>query len=512
MTDKPGMAWPNMSGNRLLGIVIALVIAHRAFLIAAHDFVINDGALFLVFVQSIARGFPYLPQTVEFNGLTIPFAYPPLGFWLGALLTKLGASAVGVIKVMPIILSLIYTLLFALLLRRSGRSAAFAAIALLFFALNQRSFEWLIMGGGMSRSLGAVFLISALIAIRIPEGGKRLPPLPVWPEALAGLAVGGAILSHLEWGLNAAAAVILSGALGSPTLRNFVRSMFVSGTVALLTILPWLAVVLHENGTGPFLAASGSGRWEISAFLNQIFGIVMTCLTNPLFPLGIVIAVRTKRLFWPLFFLLCLFLTPRHGYTPAALPMAVLSAQGLFWLAERLGSGLKERAIIAVAMALVLIAPLTQNFLAMGKAVRPLNKDEIAAMTWVRKNHANEAFFVLSNLPWWSDRSAEWFPFLTGAHSVNTVQGREWLPDNQFARWFAADKILKSRPPKLAKKPSEAVKLRRMCTRLHKGIDRYEPTRFIWVQWGYPCFNSSRFRLVHHSGKVLIYERVTPAA
>ena len=68
------------------------------------------------------RGLGVLPDDVSYNGLVLPFAYPPLALWVGALLTKLGFDSLGVVRTMPILMSIGYVVLFALVLLRSGRS------------------------------------------------------------------------------------------------------------------------------------------------------------------------------------------------------------------------------------------------------------------------------------------------------------------------------------------------------------------------------------------------------
>ena len=80
------------TGTLLLAAVIAAAVAFRLWLMAATDFPINDGALFYEFVRGTAASFPGLPARVDYNGFSLPFAYPPLSFWIGALLTKGGVD------------------------------------------------------------------------------------------------------------------------------------------------------------------------------------------------------------------------------------------------------------------------------------------------------------------------------------------------------------------------------------------------------------------------------------
>jgi hypothetical protein len=483
----------------LLIVVIAAVVAFRVYLLAATDFPINDGGLFYAFVQGIARTFPALPESVSYNGLTIPFAYPPLAFWIGALLTKLGLAPLEVVRVTPIVMNIVYILLFALLLLRSGRSALFTGLALLCLCTMPRSFGWLVMGGGLSRGLGAIFLLLTLLAIGIP-GRERGPPLPLWRLALAGVTVGAAILSHLEWGIDAAACVIVSRALGSPSMKDFVRSNLIAGSVAAIMVSPWLLLVIQVHGLAPLLAAGGSSSWSLLTPIGHIISFLLSSLTNPLILIGGVIALRRREYFWPAFFLLCLVLTPRHAFTPATLALAVFCAQAvmsLYDLMARRGSSPKRAAVIAAVAAAAAISFQAYRGIAAGKAsYRPLDGEVRAAMAWVAATHPHSAFLVVTNEPWWLDASAEWFPILARARSVNTVQGREWLPSHAFARWDEMDLALKTS---------------RSCGAALAVLARHERPQFIWAEARRGCFVAPAFQPAYRNGKVTIF-RVAPAA
>jgi hypothetical protein len=90
-------------GTFLLLIALAAGIGHRLYLAVATDFPINDGALSYAFIKKgDRRKLPFV-ATVSFNDLAIRFTYPPLSFWLGALLNRLGTDALGVVHLLPIL-------------------------------------------------------------------------------------------------------------------------------------------------------------------------------------------------------------------------------------------------------------------------------------------------------------------------------------------------------------------------------------------------------------------------
>ena len=501
MTDRPaataGSALETPQGRRLgltLFVAVALTaIGQRVFLIASTDFPFNDGGLFYAFIKATAATFPALPDTVGFNGLTIPFAYPPLAFWLAAGLDRMGMDPLASLRVLPILMNTAYVLLFALVLRRSGRPLFFVGLALFFACAMIRTFEWLIMGGGLSRGLGSVFLMMTLVAIRAPEGERRA--LPVGSLVAAGAAVAGAILSHLEWGLDAAACVILSRAVGSVGIRDFVRSILVPGITALLLISPWIFYILSVHGSAPFLAAGGSGAWDGRNLLSQFQILLGRSLDNPLVPLGGLLLLWQRKFFWPGFMLICMIVTPRHGETPTTLAAAVFAAEGalaLFvWLRQRLTSARLAAVTAALVVAVLALFPVSAAYLGRGKRLHPLTVEVRQAMAWVSRTHPGASFAILNSYTWWYDSSAEWFPVLAQARSVNTVQGREWLPDRVYSDYYAKD---------------VALKQSRSCGEILRHLKAYERPQFVWVEVRKDCFTSPDFRPVYRNAQVTIFE------
>ncbi len=358
-TDQVGNGngrWAAWLGMYLLPAALLGAVGFRLYLLVANDFPVNDGALFLEFVRASAASFPGLPTEVRYNGLVLPFAYPPLAFWVGALLTKVGFDSLGVVRTMPILMNIGYVLLFALLLLKSGRSRLFTALAILLLAVNLRSFEWLLMGGGLTRSLGSVFLMLTLLAVRVSDDARAVVLGPA-RLVLAGMSVAGAILAHLEWGILAAASVVLSRALGSPSIKELVRSCLIAGSSALLLVLPWLFFVLGTQGLEPFLAASSSSGWQVGFVKGRMLGTALLAVaSNPLTIFGGIVLLLRKQWFWVGFILLCVVLTPRHAQTPAMLAIAVFGAQGIITAFEIGARFVGSRAVVRGSAAVLVAA------------------------------------------------------------------------------------------------------------------------------------------------------------
>ncbi|HKT15579.1 MAG TPA: hypothetical protein VJR87_09250 [Allosphingosinicella sp.] len=486
---------PRHAAIVMLSAVVAAALAQRIYFLAATDFPINDGGLFYAFVKEVAATFPGLPDSVRFNAIDIPFAYPPLSFWMAALLTRLGFDALAIVHVAPILMNMAYVLLFALVLHRSGRSLLFVAITLFFLCTMIRAFEWLVMGGGLSRGLGSLFLMATLLATGIPDRSRAA--LPYWRLVAAGIAVAGAILSHFEWGLNAAGCVILVCALGSPSLKDFVRSNLIAGVTALLLVAPWLLSIYAAHGLTPFLSAGGSSSWGLGYTLVHLVTLWGQSLANPLILLGLAIALRRRDYFWPLFLLLCILVTPRHAETPLTMPMAVFCAHAVNWLYAWLCSRMREMLAGATvaAIALILVVPhLDRNFLAHGNRVRSLSPSVLQAMNWVARTHPGESFIVLTRSIWYYNSSAEWFPVLANARSTNTLQGREWIPG---AYWSFYGKDV-------------ALKRVRSCAEMFDRLKAYERPRYYWTEAKQECFEAAGYRAIYRNPPVVIFQPPEP--
>ncbi len=477
----------------LLILALSAALAFRAYLLAANDFPINDGALFLEFVRATAATFPRLPAEAAYNGLTLPFAYPPLSFWLGALLTKLGADSLEVVRVLPIVMNTLYVGLFALLLLRSGRSRLFTALTILFLSATSLSFQWLMMGGGLSRGLGSIFLMLTLLAVTLP--GRQRRDLSILRAAAAGGAVGGAILSHLEWGILAAGCVVLSRALGSTSIKSFMVSCAVAGGTAFALILPWLIFVVQTHGFEPFLSAGGTSSWGDGKWLARIVGVIrLGVVSNPFAVVGIVVLLRRKEWFWIAFLLLCVTLTPRHASTPATLANAVLGAQGILTTYRFAAGYVRSKKLLDASTVALITALLAfgayRIHLNAPASFRVLPAEMRQAMAWVAANYPRSRFVIVNDRAWYNDSTGEWFPTLASAYSVTTVQGREW--NGEFTRWVES---------------FEALRESGSCNELEANLTRFKPFDFVWAEARQDCFPSERYQPIFRNDEVTIYRK-----
>ena len=454
----------------LLLAALAVVIGIRVQLLLASDFPINDGALFYAFVQALARVFPHLPAYVDFNGLSIPFAYPPLSFWLSAAAVQWGADPLAIVHRAPILMNMAWVLLFAGLLLRTGHSSLFAAIAVLVFGTTFRSYEWLVMGGGLSRGMGSLFLLAALLAL-LPHG---LWTKEGWNRArlvVGGACVGATLLSHLEWGILCTFCALACLALAQRRPAALLQGAVLLGLPAAVLVLPWIASVIEVHGLAPFDAASQTSSRLFDLPASAAMLLRSSTLLLPLVLFGVALALRGRARFWLVLAVASVWLIPRSGETPLALGVGVLAATGFLGLAVALRRWPSRRAPAAL-VAFLVAGTVLATLRAQEATRRPehfavLSPEARSAMAWISANRPGTQFAILREAPWEYNAVAEWFPVLAHADNSTTVQGREWLPNGDFGQAHA---------------DIRALDLSANCGQLLRNLRRFSQARYVWVE------------------------------
>jgi hypothetical protein len=459
---------PTRSVHRwLLATALVLGAIVRLVPVATHDFPLNDGGLFYEMALEIRQAGFALPTVTQYNADGIPFAYAPLGFYLAALL---GGSPQGILEAVrwiPALVACAMLPVFVLLARAllpNPRSVVAATFA---FALVPRSFLWLIMGGGLTRSLGMLFTMAALWQ------AHALYTRRDWRLVLTtALCAALAVLSHLG------TAPFLVVSIGLVWLaygrhRHGVLASITVGAMVLALTAPWWATVVASHGLAPFQAAQATGgsflsgsdaRWVVRLTVAKL-GLGSTA--EPLFPmilaLGVIGVLRELswgRLLLPAWWGIIFFADVRAPGTYASIPIAMLAGIAVTevllpvlrdWRPARVPASLTHAhswltptrwaAIVLVALAgygtvgALLRTPSVRSELDALTSLEPADRE---AMAWVASSTPRDAgVLVVTGANWPTDRIAEWFPVLAARRSVATVQGSEWLPNAEYERRYA---------------------------------------------------------------------------
>lgn len=419
-----GASTPWLPNALILALIVVIGLAMRAVPVIGTGAPLNDGGLFVAMAEDIRRAGFALPETTSYNQDGLPFAYPPLGLYLLAALTEFtGIPAIQWIRFVPLVFAtasivLVYPVAVHVLGARSlGLTATMA------FALLPRSYEWLIVGGGITRAPG---LFLALGAINLALLTVRRPEMSVRKAVAAALVLGLAGLTHPEAAVFGGVSIALLVLSACPR-RQGAAVVALVGLTAAIVVAPWIVIVLLRHGAEPFLAASES-RNLAQALLRlaslDFTGAPVLPVVGILGAAGFVLEAIHGRYLLPGWIVLIFLTTPAAAATFSMLPWALLIASVANYVPRkrRLRNLLAAGAVLAFAIVSAYLAPLRLD-----SPLWALSDDERAAMAWIeRETPADAQFLVVAGIRWEADASSEWFPVLAQRHSVGTPQGYEW--------------------------------------------------------------------------------------
>ncbi len=267
------------------------------------------------------------PAFTTYNHLNIPFAYPPLGFYLGRIASDLfGWSAAQTLRWVPAFFASLSVPAFYLLARRLLKNKYYAAISTLFFALMPRALSWYVMGGGLTRSPGQLFMLLTLATVvRLYEENRSIDIF------LAGLFGGLAVMSHPEAAVHTFVSALFLWIMLSRKRTGFINSILV-GLIVLIVSAPWWLTVVHYHGIDPLLKGAATGQKTLAVFHLLFFVFTEEPYATVIAVLGLIgIAHRLLRRDYllPLWMAIPFFVEGRSAAGPAAIPLAMLAAIGL---------------------------------------------------------------------------------------------------------------------------------------------------------------------------------------
>lgn len=417
----------------LLIVITILGFAIRLSFFKTGNFPLHDGGFFYVLVRDLINNNFKLPLFSTYNNANIPFVYPPFGIYIVGIIESItGADLLTLFKVIPLIFATLTIPAFyflSLLILKDKWSSLSATIV---FSLLPMQFAWLILGGGVTRALGSLLSIFALIfVIRFINSGKRQDGIP------AIVFNGFTVLSHPEW------AWFLFFSIGLFCIIKLIarEKCVIPRTIILLTgtfalIFPWLIVIFISHGWNVFfpLLDSGFSRW------NEILNFVLLIWTNePFFPvftlfalIGLSSFINKRDYFLVIWLPLVYILQGRAADQKGVIPIALLAGAGIKAIFDqikiRLTTKNREWLLVAVISGLLFYS-LNGNLVVVAPLAKPLPEKILTGIEWIRsETPLDSTFIVISGKAWPEDNYSEWIIALTSRESISVVQGYEWLP------------------------------------------------------------------------------------
>lgn len=436
---------PTSSGEVLRAVSLPVLtgLLVRAIPIVTTTFPLNDGGLFYMMTRDLQHANFLLPATTSYNGVGIPFVYPPLAFYLVGLISSFtGLDLLELFRFFPLIVSTLTIPIVYLLARELLATRFQALLATWAFALLPRAFDWSISGGGVTRSLGMLLAVLAILeAVRFyRDRGMRDGIAMAIFAALAALSHPGSVL-FVAVGLG-----LMFLSFGRT--RRSMRDSVILGALAVALASPWWLTILSIHGWGPFLSG-GQASTNLQASFQHL--VTFTFTDEPYSTvlavvglIGVLYEMARGRFLLTAWIVINLVIDSRSA-SAVMLPLAMLIGVGIdevllaplararagsetdrLWPANVVRDRFAQVLLIAGLMLGLFGAVKASGGIASPlHALEPSNRD---AMAWIRDNAPSTAeFLVISGSDWFVDADAEWFPVLAGHRSLNTVQGYEWL-------------------------------------------------------------------------------------
>lgn len=412
-------------------------------------FPINDGGLFYAMMGDLVAADYNLPLYTSYNAAHIPFAYPPLPFYLTVLLSKWsGISLLILMRWLPPFVTALTIPAFYLLARAVLKSRFQASLASVAFAMLPAAFDLFIVGGGLTRSFGALFSLLTLFCVYrlFSERERKYLFYTILSASLL-------VYSHPEVTFHTVWIIALLWLFLGRDRQGLSYSVIVALGVLLFTA-PWWGIVLWRHGLEPFrsILQSGWHQWLFwTPLLRLDFGRERFLgIITVLGILGFLAALLRRNLLLVAWLLLPFLAEPRNPYFSAAIPLSMLAAigfdevvlPGLHTLEEKI-HGLPAPSKVdfplntrsgKLLLTFFLIYTLINAFAFSTSLARiRVTDEELTAIEWVNANTpVNARFVILTYGDPFNTPIQEWFPALTGRINLAVVQGYEWLPGRQF--------------------------------------------------------------------------------
>jgi hypothetical protein len=402
-----------------------------------YDFPLFDGGMFYAMIGDVQAHGYRLPEFTSYNGGAIPFDYPPLAFYLAAVLNDVfGISRVTLMQLLPAVASAATVGAFYLLAERLLKSYWAVLVATFAFATLPASFSWMIVGGGLTRSLGFLFAVLALGQLH-----KLYAETSPRQVAITSVFVSLTVLTHLEMtlflGISAVVMFLFFG-----NTREGIRASVAVVAITLIATAPWWAIVLSRDGLAPWLDTGSSrpivGIGSIAAlFKMDLARPALVDLIGLLAVLGLIFRVIKREFFLPSWVLALAIFMPwvftRLVSVPAALLVGYVMVEYVWpWMRDGLpGMSLRRPPPAWLAPYFVVFFVVSSGFSGVQAdryVLVDLSSSARDAMHWTADNTAPDAkFLVVTGRAWYQDHVSEWFPTLAERTSAGTIQGREWF-------------------------------------------------------------------------------------
>ena len=436
----------------LFGAVVRFVPA------VSSGFPLNDGGMFYTMIRDLKANHFALPRFTTYNFVDIPFAYPPLGFYIAAIFSSLlPVSDLQVLLWLPALVNTLAIFFFYKFAEQILPSRTTAGLSTLAYALSSRAFLWQVMGGGITRAFGMLFLIlmlwQAVQLFRTSYKSQQENPSlfdAAHPHLALTILFGACtVMSHPQTALHAVLGGSMVFLFYGRNKRGVVSALWVGAGVLLLTA-PWWGTILLRHGFEPLLSAGQTSQRTLEFYLIvlQLHGPT-NYLALPFLIflyIGLLLSFKRRDFFYVTWIVLAYLIDTRGGDGIALLAESLLAGTGLLqlsaWISrsdsnqpEALMTKSVSQILVFGSVFYFLLAASISDFQLVNTSLKPA---DLQMIEWINSNVEDRRTFLLSTGREFSmsDPMQEWFPALTEQHSTTTLQGLEWTLSEKFFPWY----------------------------------------------------------------------------
>lgn len=456
----------------LLPIAIVLGAILRFWPNVINGFPTLDGGMFYIMAKELRANHFILPQYTSYNHANIPFTYPPLGFYLAALLsllTPISKSHLWIYLYVPALISTFSIFFFYKLANEILKSRNAALLATIVYALSSRTFLWEVMGGGITRALGQIFLLlmmwqamlffHALQQNSSKTGNKTNHPdstgkfqflTPIRKYFLLVIIFGAAVvMSHPPAALHAVLGGILIFIFYGRTRQGILSAVGISIGVALIS-MPWWGLMFSRYGIQTFIYAAQTSKHTLDQYraILDLHNPISNPLAIPVLfflCLGFLDSLKQHNYFSITWIVTAYLIDARGAEFVVPLAESLLIGLGIFRLMTWITRSENVKNVVFTNPIIQIFSTILIFYFAFSASIgvfqllnTSLKPADIEMIHWVNANiDKNKSFLIITGQEFsMSDPIQEWFPALTDQHSITTLQGMEWTLGKKFFPWF----------------------------------------------------------------------------
>lgn len=422
---------------------VAAALVYYAYVVT-HPYPAFGAGLFLEIAEQISANGYALPERIPYYAPDgIPFAYPPFGFYVAAVLQDLfGVDPLQLSRYLPGFLTILYLVPAYFVGRELLGSKPQASLATLLLAISPPALQWHISAGGLVRTYAFLFVFcGTYTGIKLFRSRERHWIVP----SLGAFAL--TLLSHPQYAVFFVLTYLVLFATFDRTLGGLLNGAVV-GLGGIAITAPWWLRVMSFHGADVFTAAAGThggiGQAWLDLFLHfdEMLPMLLThSIWVPLPVLGVAYLVYTERYFLPVWLAVTAlalgnarFVFPIGAFAIAPLVFEV----GLPAVRRMTGWRTSNRRLSVLTIGLVLVVGTATGALYAagqvnahaGSQSQPqfIDDNDVEAMNWVATETPPDAQFVVLG------DAGEWFPYQTKRTLLVGPWGVEWKSSEEYER------------------------------------------------------------------------------